>query len=29
MMAFRSMRWRLKGVVQKALGYLPFGERLH
>jgi hypothetical protein len=23
------MHWRLKGGIQKALGYLPFGERLH
>lgn len=23
------MHWRLKGVIQKALGSLPFGERLH
>jgi SAM-dependent methyltransferase len=23
------MHWRLKGAIQKALGYVPFGERLH
>lgn len=23
------MHWRVKGAIQKALGYLPFGERLH
>lgn len=23
------MYWRLKGLVQKALGYVPYGERLH
>jgi hypothetical protein len=23
------MHWRLKGGIQKALGYIPFGERLH
>src|SRR5262245_5227142 len=23
------MHWRLKGVIQKALGHLPFGDRMH
>src|SRR5262245_17018958 len=23
------MYWRIKGVIQKTLGYLPFGDRLH
>jgi SAM-dependent methyltransferase len=23
------MHWRLKGIIQKALGYIPFGDRLH